>query len=231
MAWLQQNGYPPAWPLSDDDDCEDTIAHRDDPNDPFDSYCDDAEDGPLDGNASYEWGGCIDDGGFPYEVQDAHPPNAGVPYAIDDDVTVSGECLVAPEHTPYAYGYTFIEGFMPADSFDALVRPERRLVIMVDGTPVALDAAEVERAGKVGRALVTPLGSCVLGPVDVERAHEADEALHDSEGLRRFFTTAPVNAAIETAAPALGASAGAAADVAGGSILSGVLGGLFAALL
>ncbi|QBZ81689.1 hypothetical protein pclt_cds_1106 [Pandoravirus celtis] len=149
----------------------------------------------------------------------------------DDDVSGLGECPVAPKHTPYAYGYTFIEGFMPADSFDALVRPERRLVVVVGGVPVALDAAEVERAGNVGRPLATPLGSCSLGPLDVERAHEADEALYEREGLRRFLTTAPVTATIEAAAPALGAGAGAAADVAGGSILAGVLGGLFAAVL
>lgn len=149
----------------------------------------------------------------------------------DNGVSGLGECPVAPKHTPYAYGYTFIEGFIPADSFDALVRPERRLVVTVGGVPVALDAAEVERAGNVGRPLMTPLGSCSLGPLDVERAHEADEALYEREGLRRFLTTAPVTATIEAAAPALGAGAGAAADVAGGSILAGVLGGLFAALL
>ncbi|AGO83232.1 hypothetical protein pdul_cds_974 [Pandoravirus dulcis] len=140
-------------------------------------------------------------------------------------------CPVAPARTPYAYGYSFIEGLMPAESFDALVRPGKRLVVMVGAVPVALDAAEVERAGNAGRALVTPLGSCALGPLDVERAHKVDEALYEREGLRRFLTTAPVSATIEAAAPALGASAGAAADIAGGGILAGVLGGLFAALL
>ncbi|BCU03024.1 hypothetical protein [Pandoravirus japonicus] len=152
----------------------------------------------------------------------------------DSDDYHSGEgdecaCPVAPAHTPYAYGYSFIEGLMPAESFDALVRPGKRLVVMVGAVPVALDAAEVERAGNARRPLVTPLGSCALGPLDVERAHKVDEALYEREGLRRFFTTAPVNATIEAAAPALGA--GAAADVAGGGILAGVLGGLFAALL
>lgn len=140
-----------------------------------------------------------------------------------NDAPTLGECPVARGDTPYDYGYTFIEGFMPTESFDALVRPERRLVLVVGGTPVAVDAAEVERAGSVGRPLVTPLGSCSLGPVDIERAHEVDESLYEREGLRRFLTTAPLNAAIETAAaPALGA-----AEAAGG----GVLGGLLAALL
>nr|UMO78255.1 hypothetical protein [Pandoravirus belohorizontensis] len=149
----------------------------------------------------------------------------------DSDDYDSGEederaCPVAPAHTPYAYGYSFIEGLMPAESFDALVRPERRLVVTVGGVPVALDAAEVERAGNIGRPLVTPIGSCALGPVDIERAHEAEEALYQREGLRRFFTTAPVNAAIEAAAPALGIGAGTAADIAGGGILAGLLGAL-----
>lgn len=145
-----------------------------------------------------------------------------------DDYDSGDECAcpVAPAHTPYAYGYSFIEGLMPAESFDALVRPEKRLVVMVGAVPVALDAAEVERAGNAGRPLVTPLGSCALGPIDVERAHKVDEALRERERLRRFFTMAPFNATIEAAAPALGAGAGTAADIAGGGILAGLLGAL-----
>jgi hypothetical protein len=148
----------------------------------------------------------------------------------DDDETPNidqRDCPVAPSHTPYDYGYTFIEGFMPAASFDALVRPERRLVLLVGGVPVALDAAEVERAAAAGRRLVTPIGSCGLGSTDVDRAHRVDESLSDREGIRRFLTTAPVNAAVETGAAAVAADA---AQIGGGA-LSAVLGGLAMALL
>ncbi|WBR14962.1 hypothetical protein pkur_cds_788 [Pandoravirus kuranda] len=134
----------------------------------------------------------------------------------------SDQCPAAPPHTAYAYGYTFIEGFMPADWFDALVRPERRLVLLVCGVPVAVDAAEVERAARVDRSLVTPVGSCRLGPTDVERAHEVDESLYGREGIRRALAPVPLAATLE----AVGAPAAEAAGGVGGAVLAGILAAL-----
>ncbi|AVK77511.1 hypothetical protein pmac_cds_823 [Pandoravirus macleodensis] len=137
----------------------------------------------------------------------------------DDD---NGQCGVASPHTAYAHGYTFIEGFMPADWFDALVRPERRLVLLVCGVPVAVDAAEVERAARVDRLLVTPVGSCRLGPTDAERAHEVDESLYGREGIRRALAPVPLAATLE----AVGAPAAEAAGGVGGAVLAGILAAL-----
>lgn len=139
-----------------------------------------------------------------------------------DDEADDNQCGVAPPHTAYAHGYTFIEGFMPANWFDALVRPERRLVLLVCGVPVAVDAAEVERAARVDRALVTPLGSCRLGPTDAERAHEVDESLYGREGIRRALAPVPLAATLE----AVGAPAAEAAGGVGGAVLGGILAAL-----
>lgn len=144
----------------------------------------------------------------------------------EDDQEISNndndQCGVAPPHTTYAHGYTFIEGFMPADWFNALVRPERRLVLLVCGVPVAVDAAEVERAARVDRLLVTPVGSCRLGPTDAERAHEVDESLYGREGIRRALAPVPLAATLE----AVGAPAAEAAGGVGGAVLAGILGAL-----
>nr|UDO47015.1 hypothetical protein [Pandoravirus massiliensis] len=141
----------------------------------------------------------------------------------NDDQDNSSQCGVAPPHTAYTHGYTFIEGFMPADWFDALVRPELRLVLLVCGTPVAVDAAEVERAARVDRWLVTPVGSCRLGPTDAERAHEVDESLYGREGLRRALAPIPLGATLE--------AVGAPAAEAVGGVGSAILGGILAAFL
>ncbi|AVK76504.1 hypothetical protein pneo_cds_897 [Pandoravirus neocaledonia] len=160
------------------------------------------------------------------EACDSAPDDSGSTDDDDDDESSdkddNSQCPVAPPHTAYAYGYTFIEGFMPADWFDALVRPERRLVLLVCGVPVAVDAAEVERAARVDRSLVTPVGSCRLGPTDVERAHEVDESLYGREGIRRALAPVPLAATLE----AVGAPAAEAAGGVGGAVLAGILAAL-----
>jgi hypothetical protein len=143
-------------------------------------------------------------------------------------------CGLAPHGTPYAYGYTFIEGLLSAQNFDALVRPERRLVVTLpDGRPLAVDAADIERAGRVGRPLATPLGTCSLTSLDTEAARETDEDLREREGLQRALTTMPLGETLEVALVpgVVAATGGAAAMTAGAGAVAEESTGLLAGLL